>query len=262
MATETDDILYEIRENIGYLTLNRAQARNSLTIPMYDRIAQICNDAPTDGSLDAIILTGAGERAFAAGTDIAHFRDFSKPADGLDYEKHMSAVFKSIEQCPVTTISVLHGACTGGGAAIAIASDIRITARDLKFGVPIARTLGNYLAANNLARLSLLIGAGRVMEMIFTSRLIDAQEAEHVGLVSNVYDNKADAIAKAEEIARAVGAHAPLTLRATKEAFRRMKERYSDIDDGDLITQCYMSEDFHEGIEAFLAKRKPNWKGR
>ncbi|MGH1419109.1 MAG: enoyl-CoA hydratase/isomerase family protein [Hyphomicrobiaceae bacterium] len=258
----TNDFLYEVQGGIGYATLNRPSARNALTISMYDGLAEVCRNVPHDGSVKAIVISGTGDKAFAAGTDISHFREFTKPEDGLDYEAHMDKVFHAIETCPVTTISVLHGACTGGGAAIAVASDIRIAAEDLKFGIPIARTLGNCLSARNLGRFAALMGKGRAMEMMFTSRLLGAQEVYAMGLVTDVLDDKSAALAKADELANQVGSHAPLTLRSTKEAFRRLSEYQSKVDDSDLIVQCYMSEDFREGMDAFLAKRAPQWKGR
>ncbi len=258
----SEELLYEVRDGVGYVILNRPMARNALTIAMYDGLAEICRAAPDDCSLKAIVIQGAGEKAFAAGTDIAHFRSFTTPEHALDYEAHMDGVFEAIETCPVTTICVLNGACTGGGAAISVASDIRIAAADMKFGVPIARTLGNCLSARNLDRLSALMGAGRLLEMMFTSRLIGAEEALAMGLVTEVFPDKAAALLRATELAETVGSHAPLTLRATKEALRRLAANQAAAEDADLIAQCYTSEDFREGMEAFLAKRKPEWKGR
>jgi enoyl-CoA hydratase/carnithine racemase len=162
----------------------------------------------------------------------------------------------------VPTIAALHGACTGGGAGIAAACDIRLAARDLRFGFPIARTLGNCLSIDNLSRLETLLGAARTKEIIFTSRLVEADEALSVGLVSELHADKAAVVARALEMAAAIAELAPLTLRATKEGLRRLRVARTRVDDGDLIEMCYMSEDFREGLEAFLAKRKPQWKGR
>jgi enoyl-CoA hydratase/carnithine racemase len=171
-------------------------------------------------------------------------------------------VLGAVERCPLPTVAALAGACTGGGAGIAAACDIRIAARDLKFGFPIARTLGNCLSARNLARLSALLGAGRTREIIFTSRLVEAGEALTTGLVTELLDDKAAVEARAQELAALLAGQAPLTLRATKEALRRLTAAAAAVDDRDLIVQCYTSEDFREGLEAFLGKRKPDWKGR
>ena len=138
---------------------------------------------------------------------------------------------------------------------------LRIASASLKFGFPIARTLGNCLAAGNLGRLSELIGAGRVRELIFTARLVQADEALACGLVSEVLPDEAALMTRADELATLVGSMAPLTLRATKEAMRRNRTA-NKVQDDDLITLCYMSDDFRIGMEAFLGKRKPEWTGR
>jgi len=138
---------------------------------------------------------------------------------------------------------------------------MRIASERLKFGFPIARTLGNCLAAGNLARLSTLIGAGRVRELIFTARLMEAEEALATGLISEIHADEASLLARATELANHVGSMAPLTLRATKEAMRRNRAAL-EVQDDDLITLCYMSADFREGMEAFLGKTKPVWTGK
>lgn len=261
-APAGDDLLYEVRDAIGYVTLNRPQARNAMTFAMYDCLAQICGGAPTDGSVKAIIITGAGERAFAAGTDISLFRGFRTADDALQYEARIERVLDAIEACPLPTIAAIGGACTGGGAAIAATCDLRIAAANARFGFPIARTLGNCLSGASLSRLVALIGAARAKELIFTARLVEAEEALAVGLVSEVLDDHAALMARAEALARTIAGHAPLTLRATKLALLRMRQRQGEAKDQDLITLCYGSEDFREGLEAFLAKRPPQWKGR
>ena len=257
----SDEITDELRDCILWITFNRPQTRNALTFGMYDRLAEMCSNVPTDRSVRAIVIKGAGGNAFAAGTDMTQFRTFEAPQDALDYEHRINEVLEAVERCPVPTIAAIHGACTGGGGAIAAACDIRIASTDLKFGFPIARTLGNCLSAGNLARLSELIGAARVREIIFTARLIKADEALAAGLVSEVLPNEEALMLRASELARRVGSMAPLTLRATKEALRRNRAALQ-VNDADLITSCYMSEDFRTGMEAFLAKKKPEWKGK
>lgn len=258
MSAEITD---ELCDGILWVTFNRPQARNALTFEMYKRLAELCRQMPTDGTVRAMVLSGAGGKAFAAGTDMTQFRAFETPQDALNYEQQIDDVLETVERCPVPTIAAIHGACTGGGGSIAAACDIRIASESLKFGFPIARTLGNCLAAGNLARLSELIGAGRVREIIFTARLIEAQEALQTGLVSEVLPDETALLSRASELADKVGGMAPLTLRATKEALRRNRAALQ-VDDSDLIVSCYMSDDFRTGMEAFLAKKKPEWKGR
>ena len=254
------DLTHEIRDNVLWITFNRPQSRNALTFEMYEGLADLCRGAPTDGSLYAVVVSGAGGKAFAAGTDMTQFRAFDSAQDALEYESKIEAVLEAVERCSLPTVAAINGACTGGGAAIAAACDLRIASASLKFGFPIARTLGNCLAAGNLARLSALMGAGRVREMIFTARLIEAEEANAGGLVSEVLPDEDALMQRAEALAQHLGKMAPLTLRATKEAMRRNRAAVR-VDDADLIELCYMSRDFRHGLEAFLAKEKPEWTG-
>jgi enoyl-CoA hydratase len=253
----TQDLLFEIRDGIGFVTLNRPAARNALTFAMYERLAEI--SAAPEGAR-ALIITGAGEKAFAAGTDIAQFRAFGSAEDAIAYEAKLDRVLGALERCTVPTIAAVAGACTGGGAGIAAACDLRIAAGNARFGFPIARTLGNCLSMANIARLSALIGPARVTEMIFTARLFSADEGLAAGLVSEVTADHQSLLIRAEALARQVAANAPLTLRATKEALRRLRDRLPP--DEDLIRLCYTSDDFREGMEAFLGKRSPVWRGR
>lgn len=254
------EILSQVRGHTLWITFNRPEARNALTFAMYDGLATLCREVPEDGSIRAVVIHGAGGKAFAAGTDMTQFRAFERAQDALDYEARIEAVLEAVERCPLPTVAAINGACTGGGAAIAGVCDIRLAAANLKFGFPIARTLGNCLAAANLARLSSLIGAGRVREMIFTARLVEDQEAHGCGLISEVLEDEAALMARAEELADTLAQMAPLTLRATKEAMRRLAVA-TRVKDSDLIEMCYMSRDFRHGLEAFLAKEKPDWSG-
>ncbi len=256
----TDELLYEVKEGVAYVTFNRPDSRNALTFEMYDALADISSSLIQDHQgIHAMILSGAGDKAFAAGTDISRFRDFSSAEDALGYERKMDHVLGTLESVPIPTIAALHGACTGGGAAIACCCDLRIATPDLKFGIPVARTLGNCLSIGNLSRLSSLLGAGRAKEILFTSRLIQSAEALQCGLVSELTD---DVMQRAVELAELMKLQAPLTLKATKEGMRRLRENAAQINDDDLIISCYTSDDFHEGLEAFLGKRKPQWSGR
>lgn len=257
----TDELLSEVRGDTLWLTFNRPESRNALTFAMYEGLAEACRSVPGDGSLKAVVIRGAGGRAFAAGTDMTQFRAFDTEADALAYEARIDAVLTAVETCPLPTIAAIHGACTGGGASIAAACDLRIASRPLRFGFPIARTLGNCLSASSLRRLSDLIGPGRVKEMIFTARLLEAPEALALGLVSEVLPDEPALQARAAELARTVAGMAPLTLRATKEALRRNREA-ARAEDRDLILSCYLSRDFKHGLEAFLAKRAPEWSGQ
>jgi enoyl-CoA hydratase len=260
-ADAGQDILFEVHDGIATVTFNRPQARNAFTFAMYERLAEICAMVNDDRSVRVMILTGAGGKAFAAGTDISQFRTFDTPEDALNYESRIDRVLSTLEQCRVPTIAAIAGACTGGGAGIAGCCDFRIASPNAKFGFPIARTLGNCLSMSNYARFTALIGAGRVKDLIFTARLVEAPEALAIGLVNEVVADAEALMPRAQEMARLMAGHAPLTLQATKEALRRLRPTIPRGEGDDLIVLCYMSRDFREGMDAFLNKRPPNFVG-
>src|ERR1700742_2876012 len=194
----TDELLYDQHDGIGYITFNRPQARNALTFPMYERLAEISADP---GDVRALVITGAGDKAFAAGTDINQFKAFNGAEDAIAYEARIDRVLGVIERCKVPTVAAIGGACTGGGAAIAASCDLRIAAANARFGFPIARTLANCLSISNIARLTALVGPARVIEMIFTARLYSAAEALAAGLVTEVLPDQPALEARAVDLA-------------------------------------------------------------
>jgi enoyl-CoA hydratase len=260
-ASPDSDLLYEVRDSVARITFNRPQARNALTFAMYERMAEICRAINDDPAVKVLILTGAGEKAFASGTDISQFRAFETPEDAIGYESRIDRVLGDLESCRVPTIAAIAGVCAGGGAGIAACCDLRIGTAAARFGFPIARTLGNCLSMSNISRLTALIGPARVKDIIFTARMVEAGEALSIGLLSEIAEDGTALQERADALARTIAGHAPLTLRATKEAVRRLTRRLSSEEGEDLILMCYMSRDFREGMEAFLNKRPPQWRG-
>lgn len=257
----TQELLYDKRGDVGWVTFNRPQARNALTFAMYEGLAEICGRIGRTREARALVITGAGEKAFAAGTDIAQFKDFKGGEDGIAYERKIDRILDAIERCPVPTIAAVSGFCTGGGAAIAAVCDFRIAAANAQFGFPIARTLGNCLSMANYARLAALIGPQRVKEMLLLAKLTDASQALSVGLVSELLPDTAALHARAAELAQTLAGHAPITLHVTKEALRRLQAKLGEENIDDLIRLAYGSADFREGMDAFLEKRAPKWTG-
>jgi len=257
----TEELLYDKRGDVAWVTFNRPQARNALTFAMYQGLAEICGRIGRTHEARVLVITGAGDRAFAAGTDIAQFRDFRNGEDGVAYERKMDATLEIIERCPVPTIAAVAGFCTGGGLAIAGACDFRLAAANAQFGVPIARTLGNCLSMGNYARLTALVGPQRVKEMLLLAKMVDAASALQAGLVMEVVTDGAALQARAQQIAETLAGHAPITLQTTKEAMRRLQAKIADENIDDLIRRTYGSADFREGMSAFLEKRAPNWTG-
>jgi enoyl-CoA hydratase/carnithine racemase len=261
-VSTAEDLLYSVEDGIARLTFNRPQARNALTFAMYEQMASICDNINADRSIKALIMTGAGDKAFASGTDISQFRAFKTAQDSLDYEARIDRVLGTLEKCRVPVIAAIAGACTGGGAGIAACCDIRIGTESARIGFPIARTLGNCLSMSNISRLVALVGPARTKDMIFTARLVEAPEALALGLLNEIVPDVATLQRRADETAKLVASHAPLTMETAKEAVRRIRKTLTRDEGEDLILKAYMSEDFREGMDAFLSKRTPNWKGK
>jgi enoyl-CoA hydratase len=261
VAAREEDLLFTLEDGIGRVIFNRPQARNAFTFAMYERLAEICERANTDRRIKVLLLRGAGDKAFAAGTDINQFRAFKTPQDAIDYENRIDRVLGTLEQCRVPTIAAITGACTGGGAGIAASCDLRIGTRTTRIGFPIARTLGNCLSMSNISRITALIGPARVKDLIYTARLVEAEEAASVGLLTEIVDDLAALDKRGDEVARLVAGNAPLTLSATKQALARLQKPLTRDEGEDLILMCYQSQDFREGLDAFLSKRAPHWRG-
>jgi enoyl-CoA hydratase/carnithine racemase len=229
---------------------------------MYQALVEACDQAEADSDIRVFILRGAGGKAFVAGTDIGQFREFRTREDGIAYEARLDEVLDRLERVTKPTIAQVGGIAAGAGCAIAMTCDLRLCTPDARFGVPIARTLGNCLSAATYSRFLDLIGPARLKEIMFTGRFFDAAEAAAAGLVNRIVD--ADRIdAAVREIAQTIAANAPLTIKASKEMVRRLqaRRRIASQEGHDLIAMCYASDDFKEGVEAFLAKRAPQWKG-
>lgn len=247
---------------LAYLTFNRPEARNAMTWEMYQALVDCCDRVDAASDIQVLILRGAGGKAFIAGTDIAQFRTFRSGQDGIDYEQRLDSIVDRLERVAVPTIAQIAGVATGGGCAIAAVCDLRVCTPGSRFGVPIAKTLGNCLSAANYARFLDLLGPARLKDMLYTGRLLTADEALAAGLVNQIVP--ADAIDEAvRTLASTITENAPLTIRATKEMIRRVQahRRLPPGEAHDLIALCYGSADFTEGIEAFLAKRTPRWRG-
>lgn len=247
-------------DNTGVITFNRPEARNALTYGMYESLAELCGKIHDNTlALKSLIITGAGDKAFAAGTDISQFRSLGSADDALEYERTMDRVMGTLESLPIPVVAAIRGACTGGGAAIAACCDLRVASKDIRYGFPIARTLGNCLSSDNLSRQVELLGAARTRELLLTARLVEHEEALAIGLVNEISNNPLE---RAHALCQRMNEHAPLTMAASKEGLRRLREHAASVASDDLVVACYTSDDFREGIEAFLAKRKPAWTGR
>jgi enoyl-CoA hydratase/carnithine racemase len=254
-------LLLEQDGPVATVTFNRPEARNAMTFEMYEELHEACERFDRAAGVRVLILRGAGDRAFASGTDIRQFLAYKTREDALGYEARLSRVLSRIAGMTKPTIAMVQGDAVGGGLFMALACDLRLAAPHTRLGAPIARTLGNFLAPTSLALLVATVGPVRAREIILTARLVEAAEAKAIGLVDEVHPAAALA-ARTRELAGRIAEHAPLTLAATKEATRRLIAAQSPGSLEDLILSCYLSQDFQEGVRAFLEKRKARWLGR
>ena len=249
-----NEVLHERRGSALWVTFNRPQAHNAMTFAMYEALFERCEEADADNEVRALVLRGAGEKAFVAGTDISQFAAFESGDDGLEYEATIDRIVGRLETVTKPTIAVVDGYAMGSGLALSAACDLRVCTPAATFGLPIARTVGNCLSMENYARLAALLGEARLKDIVFTARSIGAEEALAVRLATEVVD-PAELEAHVEALCERLAAHAPVTLRVTKEALRRL--RAAGMPDGDdLVRETYASEDFRRTVEAFLAKRR------
>jgi len=260
-APASDHVLVTRDGPIVTVTFNRPEARNAMTWGMYQRLYEACEEVDADDAVRVLVLKGAGGKAFVAGTDISQFTSFGSGEDGLRYERDGDQRSGRIARVRKPVIAQIQGYAVGGGFGIAAGADVRIATPDARFGVPIARTLGNCLSMKAYARFMDLLGPSRLKELIFTARLLTAEEALGAGFVHEIVP--ADRIdARVRELAEKIVSHAPITLLVTKEAVRRIQESRALPDGDDLIAATYGSADFREGVRAFVEKRPPRWTGK
>jgi len=248
-----------ISGGVASVVFDRPAARNAMTWAMYELLNQICEQLAAENSVRVVTFRGEGGQAFVAGTDIEQFRNFRSGEDGVAYEQQIDECIARLESLPMPTVALVEGWAIGGGLAIATACDFRIATPGSRFGVPIARTLGNCLSVANLARLSAVFGIPRVKRMLMLAEVLTADEALACGFLTQVSEaGEIDAVLAS--LCERLAALAPVTQRVSKEGLRRLVSHGLPSDE-DLIRRCYGSDDFREGVSAFVAKRSPVWKG-
>ncbi|ANY84672.1 enoyl-CoA hydratase (plasmid) [Microvirga ossetica] len=244
---------------IAHVIFDRPEARNAMTWAMYEELGSICERIRAEPGIRVATFRGVGQ-SFVAGTDIQQFVDFKSGEDGINYERRMEEFLASVDRLPCPTLAIIDGWCVGGGLAIAACCDLRIATPTASFGVPIARTLGNCLSIGNYARLVAELGVGRVKRILLTGEMLSAHEAREAGFVAEVVD-PGTIDKRAAELVQRLAQNAPITMRVSKEAIRRVITALR-LEGDDLIRECYGSQDFKHGVQAFLSKRKPEWSGQ
>src|SRR5687767_9029791 len=261
MSQTYETLVLEKRERVAIITINRPEKRNALNIKTREEGAALLEELRSDTSVGVVVFTGAGDKAFIAGADIAEFagRTSIMQRDVM----MMRSLFTAIDSFPKPVIAMINGFCLGGGCELALACDIRIASDTASFGQP-EINLGIIPGGGGTQRLTRLVGEGKAMELILTGDIINAQSAYNLGLV-NMVVAAADLQARTMEIANRIAEKSPVALRLAKAAVKLASR--SNLDEGlrrevDLFALCFSSEDKDEGVAAFLEKRKPVFKGK
>jgi enoyl-CoA hydratase len=260
MPNSYETLLLDREGRVAIITINRPDKRNALNIKMREEGAALLDELRQDDSVGVVVFTGAGDKAFIAGADIAEFA--GRTAITQRDVMMSRSLFTAIDSFPKPVIAMINGYCLGGGCELALACDIRIASETASFGQP-EINLGIIPGGGGTQRLTRLVGEGKAMELILTGEIIDAQTALSIGLVNHVAPHD-QLRTKTVEIANRIAEKSPIALQLAKEAVKLASR--SNLDEGlrrevDLFALCFSTEDKNEGVSAFLEKRKPAFKG-
>lgn len=256
-------VLAEVDNAIGWITFNNPRRHNAMSLEMWLALGSILEAFGQDSSIRVVILKAAGEKAFVSGADISEFeKKRSSQQQRDEYEEAFDAAQTRLAEFDKPLIAMIQGYCIGGGLALALNTDIRIATEDSVFGIPAAR-LGLGYGYSAIKTLTSLVGPSHAKDILFSARFLDTEEALRIGLINFVV-SRAELSAKVLDYANTLVANAPLTIRASKAAVGEVVNdpgqagpRYID----ELVNGCFLSEDYTEGREAFMEKRKPVFKG-
>jgi enoyl-CoA hydratase/carnithine racemase len=248
---------------VAQLTLSRPSALNAMTWAMYQQLEEYLTVLAEDKTIRVLVIRGDGEKALAAGTDISQFKGFTGQ-DGINYERRIDRIINKLAEFPKPTIAAVHGYAIGGGMIIATACDLRYATPKARFGAPMSRTLGNCLSMDNYNRIMKELGAMRTKELLYTARLVSAEETLSIGFITAIYEEEGF-FENVLKVAIQISENAPLTVDATKEALCRIN-KYNGFTNSehafdDIISKVYGSKDFAEGVAAYIDKRSPVWQG-
>jgi enoyl-CoA hydratase/carnithine racemase len=254
------ELLVEQDGGVLTVTFNRPRQRNAMTWGMYEGLYDACEKADADDDIRVMVFKGAGDKAFVAGTDIGQFADFTSGEDGVAYEEKIARIVTRLEDVNVPTVAAVRGFCVGGGLGLAAVCDLRVATRSARFGIPIARTLGNCLSMNNYSLLLNHLGPAVTLDMLLRARLLSGEEAAAAGFVIELCDDdQLDAVT--DGVVQTLLGHAPLSMWAAKEAVRRI--RRANVPNGDdIVSRVFASDDFHAAVAAFAAKEPVVWTGK
>lgn len=254
---DDDELLVERAGAAVTVTFNRPHRRNAFTEAMYARLHELCDELTADRSVTMLVLRGAGGQAFAAGNEISDFLE----RDAVAYEDWIRGLLEKLLALPQVTVAAVDGVCVGGGLAVATHCDLRVATRHSRFGYPIARTLGNALAAGVVYRCASVMGEPLTREMLLAARLVSAERAYAVGALVAVVEDAAGLDAEVTALVEGAELLSSVTIGATKQQLLARARALEAAPEGDrdLLREVYTGPDFTEGVRAFLAKEKPGF---
>jgi len=264
LQLRTEKMLAHVEDGVGWITFNQPNKRNAVSLAMWEAVPEIIEDFISTRDVRVVVLKGAGDKAFVSGADISEFEEVrNTPEQVAAYEDATGGCHAALQSLEIPLIAMIRGFCIGGGMAIALSADIRITADDGQFGVPAAK-LGLGYGYGGIKELMNLVGPSFAKEIFFTGGRFSASDAETMGLVNRVV--AVDELeASVTTLAKTIADNAPLTVKAAKAA---INEGVKDPDSRELdrvaemVEACFNSEDYKEGRRAFMEKRKPEFQGR
>ena len=248
---------------IAHMVFDHEKRRNAITVDMWEAIPEAVREAQGDSGIRVVVMRGAGSEAFVSGADISEFESTRTGNAGREYDAMTARAFAALRGLEKPLVALILGFCIGGGAAIALTADLRYAADDARFAVPPARLGLGYHTAG-IRALIRTVGFSETADLLFTGRRVSAEEARRIGLVNEVFA-KDVADEAVDQIAHTIADNAPLTIRSAKISLQELAklEDERDVDRINAsIERCYQSEDFKEGVRAFLEKRKPRFQGR
>ncbi len=260
-----DTLLLQKESPLAWIVFNRPERRNAVDLDMWRTLPQLVAEVATDDDLRVLILRGAGEEAFVSGADISQFGKVRSGSESTrEYDRAVDAALKSLASLEKPVITLIHGFCMGGGCSVAVMCDLRLCADDARFGIPAARLGIAYPLERGVERLVHIVGVSNATEILMTARVYNAEEAVHMGLVNRVLP-KVELDSYTREYALKIADNAPLSVAAHK-FFVRESAKAATLRDMDAAEawsiRCFGSQDYQEGIKAFMEKRRPRFQGQ